>query len=156
MKESVMFMSVTGLIQGEVDRKGPTTPQDLSFFGAWLSDDAVFVLIFMMGCWASFLGELISCMFSGATTDRLFFSFGGRGGLTSLLAFLSLLNPSLEFTMSYFLIPIPLTMTALKCLLLNIALDYFIDGGKRHPWALAIGNVMAYGAGAFFFFSKLK
>jgi len=51
----VMFMSVTGLIQGEVSRQQQQSqPRSQMSF---LSADAWMLLVYFAGCWAAFAGE---------------------------------------------------------------------------------------------------
>ena len=72
---------------------------------------------------------------------------GGRGGALCLLGYLSQLNNGLEFTMSYFMVPVPLRLTALKCLALNVCLDFVLGGGRRSPAALLLSSALAASAG---------
>jgi len=72
---------------------------------------------------------------------------GGQGWRAVPLGLLIAANNGLEFTMSYFMVPVPLRLTALKCLALNVCLDFVLGGGRRSPAALLLSSALAASAG---------
>jgi len=101
----------------------------------------LFLALYLGGSLAYFAGEYCGALFGARWTAQLVTASGCRGGLSSLLALLSVVDPSKRFKFSLYMLQIPTPLSPSKLFFANVVTDAMFS---RHMFAEVCGHAVAF------------